>query len=109
MIRIVTFIKARLSDGASPFQELPLVPASATLRTDVEDTESGWQVKQSLSARLHSTTEELHDILYGDLILALGFEDGTEATIGTEDIPVRLRVNESDTLDISAEHESGAR
>lgn len=109
MIRIITLIKARIAGGASQFQDLPMVPASGMLRTDTEDTEAGLQVKNSLTARLHSTAAALHDILYSDLILMLGFEDGSVAYVGTDDIPVRLKIGESDTLDISAEHVAGAR
>lgn len=109
MIRIVTLIKARVAGGASQFQELPMVPASGKFRTDTEDTEAGLQVKSSLSARLHGATSQLRDLLQSDLVLMLGFEDGSEAYVGTDDLPVHLKIAEGDTLDISAEHVCGVR
>lgn len=109
MIRIVTLIKARAAGGASQFQELPMVPASGTFRTDTEDTEAGLQVKSSLSARLHGATSQQRDLLQSDLVLMLGFEGGSEAYVGTDDLPVHLKIAEGDTLDISAEHVCGVR
>lgn len=109
MIRIVTLIKARVAGGASQFQELPMVPASGTFRTDTEDTETGLQVKSSLSARLHGATSQQRDLLLNGLVVMLGFEDGTTAYVGTDDLPVHLKISESDTLDISAEHVCGVR
>lgn len=108
MIRIIKHLSAR-KPGDSQFQQLPMVPASGTFNTNTEDTEAGLQVKNSLTARLHSSASALHDLLYNDLILMLEFEDGTTTYVGSNDIPVRLKVNEGDTLDIGAEHVSGAR
>lgn len=108
MIRIIKHLSARLA-GGSQFQQLPMVPASGTLSTSTEDTEAGLQTKNSLAARLHSSASVLHDLLYSDLILMLEFEDGSTAYIGSDDIPVRLKVNEGDTLDIGVEHVSGTR
>lgn len=109
MIRIVTLIKARAVGGASQFQELPMVPASGTFRTDTEETEAGLQVKSSLSARLHGATSQQRDLLQSGLVLMLGFEDGSKAYVGTDDLPVHLKIAEGDTLDISAEHVCGVR
>lgn len=108
MIRIIKRLSARLA-GGSQFQQLPMVPASGTLNTGTEDTEAGPQQKNSLTARLYSSASALHDLLYSDLILMLEFEDGSTVYIGTDDIPVRLKANEGDTLDIGAEHISGVR
>lgn len=109
MIRIIKRLSARLAGGPQSFQQLPMIPASGTLNTSTEDTEAGLQQKNSLTARLHSSASALHDLLYSDLILMLEFEDGSTVYIGTNDIPVRLKVNEGDTLDIGAEHISGVQ
>lgn len=104
MIRIIRNLKARPADRDQQLRQLPLVPASGTLRTEIEDTDSGLQTRNSLSFRLHSSAAALHDILYAGLVLLVEFEDGTSLYVGTDDLPVMLRISEGDTLDVSAEH-----
>lgn len=108
MIRIIKHLSAR-KPGDSQFQQLPMVPASGTLTTTTQETESGLTVKSSLAARLDSSAAVLHDLLYDDLVLMLEFEDGSTAYVGTDDVPVNLKIAEGDTLDISAEHVCGVR
>ena len=109
MIRIVTKISGRTVDGSPVYTELPMIPASGTFRTDMENTEAGCQIRKTLSARLGTEASSLENLLHGELVLKLEFEDGTTEYIGTDDVPVRLRISSEDTIDISAEHISGVR
>lgn len=106
MIRIVTTIKARPAVAGTQLQQLPLVPASGRLRIDTEDGEAGRQTKYTLTARLRQPVPR--ELLLDDLVLRVEFTDNGLLFIGTEDIPVRLRISEDDSLDISAEHVIGA-
>lgn len=111
MIRLVKKIEARIAERGTQLTALPLLAPSGTFRTDIEDTEAGLQMKKTLTARLHPTIPgdtQLRDFLRNDLVVKLTFEDGTTEIVGTEDIPVRLKISHSDTLDISAEHISRA-
>ena len=102
-------MKARPAGSASLPQALPMIPASGSVRIDFEDTDAGSTVKKSLTARLDSSASSMKNLLYGDIVLILEFSDGTVIFMGTDDIPVRLKVSEGDSLDISAEHVSGAK
>ena len=109
MIRILSQMKARPAGSASLPQALPMIPASGSVRIDFEDTDAGSTVKKSLTARLDSSASSMKNLLYGDIVLILEFSDGTVIMMGTDDIPVRLKVSEGDTLNITAEHIAGAR
>lgn len=108
MIRILSQMKARPAGSASLPQALPMIPASGTVRIDFEDTDAGGTVKKTLTARLDSSASSMKNLLYGDIVLILEFSDGTVIMMGTDDIPVRLKVSEGDSLDIAAEYISGA-
>lgn len=107
MIRIIKQLRAKDIDGPGTWEDLRMVPASGVLRTTSEDTDAGRYRKTTLSVTLKAGLTRT--ILGRDLILEVTFEDGTTRIVGSTDIPVRLKVDESDLLTVSAEHSEGER
>ncbi len=97
MIRIVENITA--VDRTGHTLKLPLIPASARLAITQERGEQGLSRKYELSFRL----EEPYDnaFLQQDLILYLDMDDGGEVVLGTSYLPVRLSIQENDSVQAS--------
>lgn len=110
MIKLIKKFEVRAL-GSNSDVTLPLVPGTGALMTETSETESGRQVKKSLTARLYlkKMSGQATELLKDDVTVRLTFEDGTSETIGTDDIPVILRLTEENTLLVSLEYISGLR
>ena len=98
MIRIVENITAL--DRAGHTLKLPLIPASARLAITQERGEQGLFRKYELSFRM----EEPYDnaFLQRELILYLDMDDGSEVILGTAYLPVRISIQENDSVQASS-------
>lgn len=99
MIRIVKELRVWDVDSTGSYVTLPLIPASATCSSSVKETDNGLQEDISLSARLQWSADR--NILHRHLKLQLTFDNGDIISLGDYDMPVRLTVNETDSLSIS--------
>lgn len=105
MIRIIKSIYVKEAI-ASPYEwmELPIVPASATIKKDVSHEDAGrlatFEIKASLFYR--------HKSIGHNLILKIIYEDGGCLNLGTIDLPVRLEYTNEQVLTISSKYKQRA-
>lgn len=102
MIRIIRQLRVRDIDGSSSFSTLPLVPASGTFRKVSESGDNGRA--ESIEVRARLKWESDREILHKDLIMEVTFDNGDTETVGTVDMPLRLNMEESGPLNISASY-----
>lgn len=102
MIKIVK--SANIIRLGEPFNItiLPIVPASATYKETDETTASGILRTIEFSCRLKKRV----DGLGCNLRLWINFDNGSTKIIGTEDLPVRLKVEDDSLVKISCKYKT---
>ena len=103
MIQIVEKIFVKNADvDAADWCQLPIVPATATIETQVSKDDAGWLSTRELKAILMPT----HPFLFRNHIVRVAFDDGETLTIGSKDIPVHISVRHTNAIEISFEYKS---
>lgn len=87
--------------GNKGWRILPLVPGTAQFSYTSSTEDKGRLEKFEVSAILRKTIRELSL----DLQLYIAFDDLTEITLGTEDLPARFKVEDKDGCSISMKYE----
>lgn len=102
MIRIIKTLEARsidLADGI--WIPLPLVPGTGTIERSDKQEDAGRLATMKLSATLSSAPDIARDALE----LKVTFCDGREEIYGSEDLPLRLSVTETDVVKIECSYD----
>lgn len=102
MIRIVKKIRVWDVDDQTSAVDLPLFPATAVFSSEVKDSDNGKYEDTAISSRLKWDVDR--QILHRDLIMEVTFDNGDVRTVGTEAMPVRLVVTETEYVAFSAQY-----
>lgn len=100
-VKSACFVKAAATAGSLPVL-LPMVPASGTYKETDEYNDSGTLRTIEFSCRIHNRVPGIND----RLILTVTFCDCSCKTIGTLDIPVRLKVEEDSLIKVSCKYQT---
>lgn len=105
MIQIVEKIYIKIADVPSPeWSELPIVPATAKIETEISKEEAGWLRTTELKA----TLSRKHPWLFRNLIVNVLLDDGKTLSIGSSDIPVHFTLERSNAREVSFKHKTRA-
>ena len=102
MKHIVKNVIYRSVFSSGSWYNLGMIPASGTLSVRTEDTDNGRLRTYELSVTARRDVSRTGDAaLEGDLKLIVTLEDGLQARLGTDERPVRLKQELSETLRVS--------
>ena len=102
MIRIVKEMRVwDVDDPGTPIV-LPFFPATASCTRVEKDSEHGKHEEITVSARLRWDVDR--ELLHRDLKMQLTFDNGDVVTVGTEDMPLRLDVTETDYVAVAGKY-----
>lgn len=102
MIRIIKEIWVKRAEGgAKDWEQLPLVPATATLKVKTTQEKAGQLKTYNLSATLKREIP----IISKNLRVFILYDDGHEV-FGTQDLPVRFETERENRLTISAKYKT---
>lgn len=105
MIQIVEKIYIKIADVPSPeWSELPIVPATAKIETEISKEEAGWLRTTEFKA----TLSRKHPWLFRNLIVNVLLDDGKTLSIGSSDIPVHFTLERSNAREVSFKHKTRA-
>ena len=102
LVRKVFIKRADLADAE--WSELPIVPASATIKIEVAPEAAGLLQTSEFKAKL----SRRHPWLLCNLIVKILLDDGETVSCGTADLPVRLSIEKATTLDVTFKHKTRA-
>ena len=102
MKHLVTKIAYRHSMSTGTFYDMLMIPGTGNLNISFEDTENGAIVTAELSAAINDCIRILDYSLAGDLNLIVSTDDGKNFRMGTDELPVRLKVERGDRITVSA-------
>lgn len=102
MIRVIKQIWVKPAEsGPEDWEQLPLVPATATLKVKTTQEKAGLLKTYNLSATLRREVP----ILSKNLRVRIRYDEGHE-TFGTQDLPVRFETERENRLTISAKYKA---
>lgn len=101
MIRNINSIYVKeVSVSSSDWQQLPLVPATATLKTEITQEKEG--ILETLE--LKATLAYRHSSIGRNIIVKVCWDNGSVSNIGSEDVPVRLDYSRDTSITISCKY-----
>lgn len=97
MIRIIDKIWFENVEEPGIIRPFPLVPASGTYKNTVDADDGGTFRTVEISFRIYHPVPGMT----GNLRLWVSFDSGRRRSVGTEDLPVRLKTEEDSALKLS--------
>lgn len=98
MIKIVTAIHfSNPGKESGVWTPIPMIPASASVKSDITSSSSGRLKTVSLDFKVY----EILPGMKRDVTLKAVCDDGTVITIGNNELPAELDINESDVISVS--------
>lgn len=87
--------------GAYDWFDMEIVPALASMDLSSADTANGRVLTYSISATIKRRPRFGEASLDQEMILRVSYDNGRTVELGTQEMPVRLSVRETDVLSIS--------
>jgi len=105
MIQIVKKVYIKVADKVSAeWSELPIVPASATIKIEISQEKAGLLQTSELKATLSRESPWL----FRNLLVNVLLDDGTTHSFGSIDLPVRFSYERSSARKVSFKYQTKA-
>ncbi|MCX4334727.1 MAG: hypothetical protein OSJ55_07590 [Bacteroidales bacterium] len=102
MIRIIKDIYfVSLDDSDDTPIRLPFIPASGEYKETTEPVDSGLVNTVEVGFKIRHLVSGIYD----NLKMIIFFEDGRSVSIGSEDLPVRLKVETESVIKVSCKYQ----
>lgn len=82
--------------------DMEIIPARASMETSSDDTANGRVLTYSINATIKRRPRMGEASLDQEMILRVSYDNGRTVELGTQEMPVRLSIRETDVQSISA-------